>query len=41
VRPDDRWEANDVAGLCPEVVEDLVAVAEDISARIRSGQAIP
>jgi len=23
VRPDDRWEANDVAALCPEVVDDL------------------
>lgn len=26
VRPDDRWEANDVAKLCPEVVEELRAV---------------
>jgi hypothetical protein len=25
VRPDDRWEANDVAGLCPDVVEELLA----------------
>jgi hypothetical protein len=25
VRPDDRWEANDVAGLCPDVVESLLA----------------
>jgi arylsulfatase A-like enzyme len=25
VRPDDRWEANDVAKLCPEVVEELRA----------------
>ncbi len=25
VRPDDRWEANDVAALCPEVVADLLA----------------
>jgi hypothetical protein len=23
VRPDDRWEANDVAKLCPDVVESL------------------
>jgi hypothetical protein len=23
VRPDDRWEANDVAKLCPDVVEEL------------------
>ena len=25
VRPDDRWEANDVAKLCPEVVDELRA----------------
>jgi arylsulfatase A-like enzyme len=25
VRPDDRWEANDVAKLCPEVIEELEA----------------
>jgi membrane-anchored protein YejM (alkaline phosphatase superfamily) len=25
VRPDDRWEANDVAGLCPDAVELLLA----------------
>lgn len=25
VRPDDRWEANNVAGLCPDVVEALLA----------------
>jgi hypothetical protein len=24
VRPDDRWEANDVAKLCPDVVEMLL-----------------
>jgi arylsulfatase A-like enzyme len=27
VRPDDRWEANDVATLCSEVVEELRAMA--------------
>ena len=27
VRPDDRWEANDVAKLCPEAVEELLAMA--------------
>jgi arylsulfatase A-like enzyme len=27
VRPDDRWEANDVARLCPEVIEDLRTLA--------------
>jgi hypothetical protein len=25
VRPDDRWEANDVAALCPDVVDELTA----------------
>lgn len=25
VRPDDRWEANDVASLCPDVVAELLA----------------
>lgn len=25
VRPDDRWEANNVAALCPEVVDELLA----------------
>jgi membrane-anchored protein YejM (alkaline phosphatase superfamily) len=29
VRPDDRWEANDVAKLCPDVVETLTLVMED------------
>jgi arylsulfatase A-like enzyme len=29
VRPDDRWEANDVAKLCPEVVEELRAGLSD------------
>lgn len=25
VRPDDRWEANDVAAICPDVVDELLA----------------
>jgi arylsulfatase A-like enzyme len=29
VRPDDRWEANDVSKLCPEVVEELHAAAQE------------
>lgn len=29
VRPDDRCEANDVAGLCPDVVEQLVAFMDE------------
>jgi len=34
VRPDDRWEANDVAKLCPDVVEELRATLEERLARI-------
>jgi arylsulfatase A-like enzyme len=41
VRPDDRWEANDVAPLCPEVVDGLVAAKEDASARICRGEPMP
>ncbi|MEX0585872.1 MAG: sulfatase-like hydrolase/transferase [Pirellulales bacterium] len=40
VRPDDRWEANDVAGLCPDVVEELITTAKDAAARIRGGEDI-
>lgn len=29
VRPDDRWEANDVAKLCPDVVEALAAALSE------------
>jgi arylsulfatase A-like enzyme len=28
VRPDDRWEANDVSKLCPDVVDELKSVME-------------
>jgi arylsulfatase A-like enzyme len=28
VRPDDRWETNDVSKLCPEVVEELKSLTE-------------
>ena len=28
-KPDDRWEVNDVADRCPDVVEELVAILED------------
>jgi arylsulfatase A-like enzyme len=33
VRPDDRWEANDVAKLCPDVVEELRGILATISSR--------
>jgi hypothetical protein len=29
VRPDDRWEANDVASLCPDELESLLARLAD------------
>jgi arylsulfatase A-like enzyme len=41
VRPDDRWEANDIAALCPDVVEALTLVAEDACARIQQGEPVP
>jgi arylsulfatase A-like enzyme len=37
VRPDDRWEANDVASLCPDVVEHLSAVVEARSRQLLGG----
>jgi len=40
VRPDDRWEANDVAGLCPDVVEVLSGVAGEQARHIQEGRAI-
>ncbi len=41
VRPDDRWEANDVAKLCPDEVTDLAQAISDVSAQIASGQPVP
>ena len=35
VRPDDRWEANDVASLCPDVVQELLA---ELQAARRGGR---
>jgi arylsulfatase A-like enzyme len=32
VRPDDRWEANDVAKLCPDVVDELTTRLNDLTA---------
>jgi hypothetical protein len=40
VRPDDRWEANDVAKLCPDVVEALAHVTEDVSQRLSQHEPI-
>jgi arylsulfatase A-like enzyme len=41
VRPDDRWEANDVAALCPDIVEALSVEGEGMAGRIQAGEAMP
>lgn len=41
VRPDDRWEANDVAKLCPDVMTELTQVIGDVSRRIAAGEPVP
>jgi len=38
VRPDDRWEANDVAKLCSDVVEDLHRAATESLQRLSAGE---
>jgi hypothetical protein len=41
VRPDDRWEANDVAKLCPEVVDELTGVLDEVQRRIAADEPMP
>jgi arylsulfatase A-like enzyme len=41
VRPDDRWEANDVAKLCPDVVEELQSVAVDMHRQLALNESLP
>ena len=41
VRPDDRWEANDVAKLCPDVVEELQTVAVDMHRQLALNEPLP
>jgi len=36
VKPDDRWEVNDVANRCPSVVEELQAAADNFRACLES-----
>lgn len=38
VRPDDRWEANDVAKLCPDVVDELQAAATTALRQLQNGE---
>jgi arylsulfatase A-like enzyme len=41
VRPDDRWEANNVAALCPDIVEELRAASDKMVAGIQAGEPMP
>jgi arylsulfatase A-like enzyme len=38
VRPDDRWEANDVADLCPDVVESLGSALDRAAEQLERGE---
>jgi arylsulfatase A-like enzyme len=40
VRPDDRWEANDVAKLCPDVVETLADVTANVARQLTQNELI-
>lgn len=41
VRPDDRWEFNNVADRCPEVVEELAALHAQLREELAQGRKIP
>jgi arylsulfatase A-like enzyme len=41
VRPDDLWEANDVAALCPEVVDNLASRLRDATASFTAAAESP
>ena len=41
VRPDDRWEANDIAKLCGEVVDDLQEAASNAIGRLSRDEPVP
>jgi len=40
-KPDDRWEHNDVAGLCPDIVDELRQALADVEAARDSDQPLP
>jgi arylsulfatase A-like enzyme len=40
VRPDDRWEANDVAARCPAEVDRLIARVSTLTAQIAAGEPV-
>lgn len=41
VRPDDRWEANDISKLCSDVVEELQAAATETLRCLSLGESMP
>ncbi|HEY3393692.1 MAG TPA: sulfatase-like hydrolase/transferase [Lacipirellulaceae bacterium] len=41
VRPDDRWEANDVAKLCPDMLETLTDAIDDAGQHLLRNEPIP
>jgi len=41
VKPDDRWEANDIASRCPEIAADLAGLACTERDRIAAGEPAP
>jgi hypothetical protein len=41
VRPDDRWEANDVAKICPDIVEQLARASDSLALQITRGLPLP
>ncbi|MEX2169356.1 MAG: sulfatase-like hydrolase/transferase [Pirellulales bacterium] len=40
VKPDDHWEANDIASLCPEIAAELSAVAHTERERLAAGDKV-
>ncbi|MCL2623114.1 MAG: sulfatase-like hydrolase/transferase [Planctomycetaceae bacterium] len=41
VKPDDRWDVNNVANRCGEIVEQLLAVRADLTRRLHAGDITP
>jgi hypothetical protein len=41
VRPDDRWEANDVFKLCPEIIEELRSASLEAIRTLAGGGSMP
>ncbi|QDS99533.1 sulfatase-like hydrolase/transferase [Adhaeretor mobilis] len=41
VKPDDRWECNEISGLCPDAFQQLQALQEEVLPAFASGQPLP